>query len=144
MGLLDAMHDEEKKKAVVADCCTLIDEEVSSKGGLSGIAVKAGYAAVKGIKPGFIKSTVEHLLPDFAEKLDPLWAEGMKTGKPTDFILSNKSRVADALLTVTDERARKSNKGMVKSTYEKLRGSAKKNVEEALPRLAKLLEKHAK
>ena len=51
MGLGDVINDPKKKPAIVADCCTLIDEEVSSKGGLSGLAVKAGYAAVKGVKP---------------------------------------------------------------------------------------------
>ena len=144
MGLADALKDDTKKAAIVNDCCTLVDEEVAAKGGLSGIAVKAGYAAVKGIKPGFIKSTIDHLLPEFAEKLDPLWTEAAKTPAPGSFLTSNKGRVADALLAVTDARAAKSNKGMVKSTYEKLRGSAKKNVEEAVPRLAKLLEKHLK
>jgi hypothetical protein len=144
MGLADALNDDSKKTAIVNDCCTLLDEEVSSKGGLSGLAVKAGYSAVKGIKPGFIRHTVEHLLPEFAEKLDPVWADAQKTPAPGNFLVSNKGRVADALLAVTDARAARSNKGMVKSTYEKLRGSAKKNVEEAVPRLAKLLEKHLK
>ena len=144
MGLADALREESKKSAIVTDCCTLLDEEVSAKGGLSGIAVKAGYAAVKGIKPGFVKHTVEHLLPEFADKLDPIWEEAAKTASPSGHLVSNKSRVADALLAVTDARAAKSTKGMVKSTYERLRSSAKKNVEEAVPRLAKLLEKHVK
>ncbi|MFO0593051.1 MAG: hypothetical protein U0441_36250 [Polyangiaceae bacterium] len=144
MGLADALKDDTKKAAIVADCCTLVDEEVSDKGGLSGIAVKAGYAAVKGIKPGFIKHTIEHLLPEFAAQLDPLWSEAVSKGTYARHLLDNKSRVADALLAVTDARAKKSDKGMVKSTYEKLRGSAKKNVEEAVPRLGRLLEKHLK
>ena len=50
----------------------VVDEEVAAKGGLSGIAVKAGYAAVKSIKPGFIGQVVEKLLPEFAAQLDPL------------------------------------------------------------------------
>jgi hypothetical protein len=144
MGLSDVLKDDAKKNAIVNDCCTLIDEEVSSKGGLSGLAVKAGYSAVKGIKPGFIKHTVEVLLPEMAEKLDPLWDDAKKTGNATGYLLSNKSKVADALLSVTDARAARSNKGIVKGTYDKLRGSAKKNVEEAVPRLAKLLDKHLK
>lgn len=144
MGLADALKDDTKKAAIVADCCTLVDEEVSDKGGLSGIAVKAGYAAVKGIKPGFIKHTIEHLLPEFAAQLDPLWTEAVTKGTYAKHLNDNKSRVADALLAVTDARAKKSDKGVVKGTYEKLRGSAKKNVEEAVPRLGRLLEKHLK
>jgi hypothetical protein len=143
MGLKDATNDPTKKAAIVADCCTLVDEEVSHKSGLSGLAVKAGYAAVKGVKPGFIPHVVEQLLGDFATQLDPLWEEGKQSGKPVDFITSNKSRVADALLSVTDGKAKTSKSGVVRGTYDKLRGSAKKNVEEAVPRLARLLEKHA-
>jgi hypothetical protein len=51
--------------------------------------------------------------------------------------------VADALLSVTDSKAKGAKSSVVRGTYEKLRGSAKKNVEEAVPRLAKLLQKHA-
>jgi hypothetical protein len=142
MSLGDVIHDPTKKPAIVADCCTLIDEEVAAKGGLSGLAVKAGYAAVKGIKPGFVKDVVEKLLPEFATQLDPIWEEGKKTGNAAAFLQSNKSRVADALLSVTDEKSRHAKSSIVRGTYEKLRGSAKKNVEEAVPRLARLLTKH--
>jgi hypothetical protein len=142
MSLSDVLKDDAKKSAIVNDCCTLIDEEVASKGGLSGLAVKAGYSAVKGIKPGFIKHTVEVLLPEFASMLDPVWEDANKSGNAGGYLVSNKGKVADALLAVTDARAAKSNKGLVKSTYEKLRSSAKKHVEEAVPRLSKVLEKH--
>src|SRR3712207_8783558 len=42
----------------------LIDAEVKDKGGISGLAIKAGYSTVKGIKPGFVEKAVEDLLPD--------------------------------------------------------------------------------
>ena len=121
----------------------LVDEEVSAKSGLSGFAVKAGYAAVKGIQPGFITQVVEKLLPEFAAQLDPIWEEGQKSGDAAGHMTSNKSKVADALLSVTDGKAKNAKSSVVRGTYEKLRGSAKKNVEEAVPRLAKLLQKHA-
>jgi hypothetical protein len=142
MSLGDAINEPSKRAAIVADCCKLIDEEVSDKGGLSGLAVKAGYAAVKGIKPGFIADVVERLLPEFAGKIDAIWEEGKKDGDPGRYFVSNKSRVADALLSVTDAKAKNTKSSVVRGTYEKLRGSAKKNVEEAVPRLAKLLQKH--
>ena len=44
----------EQRRRVIADCCQLIDEEVSRKGGFSGAAIKLGYATVKAVKPGFI------------------------------------------------------------------------------------------
>ncbi|WP_437578204.1 DUF6918 family protein [Sorangium sp. So ce887] len=143
MGLSETLLDANKKSRVIADCCTLVDEEVASKGGLSGLAVKAGYAAVKGIKPGFIAQVVEKLLPEFAKKLDPLWVEAAGSGNASSYLTTNRSRVADALLSVTDEKAKTSTSGVVRGTYEKLRGSAKKNVEDAVPRLAQLIQKHA-
>jgi hypothetical protein len=143
MSLADAINEPSKKAAVVADCVKLVDEEVADKGGLSGLAVKAGYAAVKGVKPGFITEVVEKLLPEFAASIDSIWEEGKKTGNASSHFVGNKSRVADALLSVTDEKSKHAKSAVVRSTYEKLRGSAKKNVEEAVPRLAKLLEKHA-
>jgi len=136
MSLGDVINDPSKKSALVADCCQLIDDEVSDKGGFSGAAVKMGYHAVKGIKPGFITEVVEKLLPEFAGPIDAIWAEGKQN------FVSNKSRVADALLSVTDAKAKNAKSSVVRGTYDKLRGSAKKHVEDAVPRLSKLLEKH--
>lgn len=143
MGLVEALADGAKKDSVVADVCKLVDEEVASKGGLSGIALKAGYAAVKGVKPGFVQSVVNKLLPDFAAKLDPLWADGVKDGKPVAYLERERSRVADALLSVTDSKIDKAQSDLVRGTYKKLRGSAKKNVEDAVPRLARLVERYS-
>jgi hypothetical protein len=143
MSLGDAINEPSKKAAVVADCCKLIDDEVSDKGGLSGLAVKAGYHAVKGIKPGFINEVVDKLLPEFASSIDAIWDEGRKSGNASSHFVASKSRVADALLAVTDEKSKHAKSSVVRGSYEKLRGTAKKNVEEAVPRLAKLLEKHA-
>lgn len=142
--LAEVLTSDAKKAAVVDDCCTLIDEEVADKGGLSGLAIKAGYSAVKGIKPGFIKHVVSDLLPEFAKVLDPVYAESKSSNQPVSaFFNSNSGRVADALLSITDAKAQRSKSGMVKGTYDKLRGTAKKNVEAAVPRLGKLVERHA-
>jgi len=56
---------------VIGDCVQLITEEVDSKGGLTGIAVKATFAVVKAVKPGFINEAVDHMLNDFVGRLDP-------------------------------------------------------------------------
>ena len=143
MSLADALTDESKKPLIVKDACELIDEEVKDKGGISGLAIKAGYGAVKGIKPGFVQHAVEDLLPEFAKALDPIYADAKSQNKNVaDFFANNASRVADALLSITDAKAQRAKSGVAKGAYDKLRGSAKKNVEQAAPRLGKLLEKH--
>ena len=144
MSTLSEVLNGDKKALVVEDCLALIDAEVKDKSGISGLAIKAGYGAVKGVKPGFIKQAVTDLLPEFAKALEPLHDEAVTEKKPVaDFFASNSGRVADALLAITDAKAARSKSGVVKGTYEKLRGTAKTHVESAVPRLAKLLQKHA-
>jgi hypothetical protein len=143
-NLTEALVSESKRASVADDCVALIDAEVADKGGLSGLAIKAGYRTVQGIKPGFVRQVAFDLLPDFAIALEPLYQEAKSSGLPVrEHFGANAPRVADALLSITDEKAKRAKSGMVKGTYEKLRGSAKKNVEAAVPRLAAMIEKHA-
>jgi hypothetical protein len=142
-SLIEALTGEAKKKDVIKDCCDLIDAEVKDKGGISGLAIKAGYSTVKGIKPGFVEKAVEDLLPEFAKALDPIYADAKSQNMPvSDFFVQNSGRVADALLSITDAKAARAKSGVAKGAYDKLRGSAKKNVEQAVPRLSKLIEKY--
>ena len=143
-NLSEALTGDSKKSVVIDDCVALIDAEVADKGGLTGLAIKAGYKTVQGIKPGFVRQVVTDLLPEFAVALDPIFQEAKAKGSGVrEHFTSNTPRVADALLKITDDKAKRSKSGMVKGTYEKLRGSAKKNVEAAVPRLAAMIEKHA-
>jgi hypothetical protein len=134
---------EPKRHQVVDDAVKVLDAEVSDKGGLGGLAIKAAFSVVKGIKPGFIRDVVDTLLPDFLKALDPIYQESVTAGKrPGEYLKAHAGRVADALLSITDARAARAERPVIKSTYEKLRPSAKKHVESAAPRLASLLDKH--
>lgn len=141
--LPEVLTSDDKRARVVQDCLSLIDAEVADKGGISGMTIKAGYKAVKGIKPGFLQKVVHDLLPEFAAAMDPIYQEALEQGQPVrSYFVQNQSRLADALLAITDGRAQRTKSGVVKSAYERLRGSAKKNVEQAVPRLGALIEKH--
>lgn len=143
-NLADVLASPEKNTAVVEDCCSLVDLEVADKSGISGLAIKAGFAAVKGVKPGFVKNTVRDLLPEFARAVEPIYAEAKAKNEPVGaYFTKNASRAADLLLALTDGKAERSPHAIVKATYGRLRGSAKKNVEQAMPRVGKLIEKHA-
>jgi hypothetical protein len=142
--LAEVLTSEDKKSRVVSDTLAIIDAEVADKGGISGMAIKAGYRAVKGIKPGFVEKVVSDLLPEFADAVEPIYREAVERSRPVrDYFVENRTRVADSLLAITDGRATRTKSGVVKATYDRLRGSAKKNVEEAVPRLGELIEKHA-
>jgi hypothetical protein len=58
------------------------------------------------------------------------------------YFATHQQEVAEALLAVTDTRAGSSEHGSVKGAYGKLRGSARKNVESAVPGLGKIIEKY--
>jgi len=128
---------------VVADCVKLIEEEVDSKGGLTGLAVKGAFALVRAVKPGFVTEAVDHMLNDFVSRLEPFWAEAQSKNEPIGPLLNARAcQVSDALLAISDERAAKSTNGTLKKAYEKLRPTGKKHVEAAVPRIGRLLAKY--
>jgi len=144
MGLSEQLLNPNKKAMIVDDCCTMIESQLASKSGISGIAFKTAFAALKGVKPGYIPHVVEQLLPQCFTAIDPIWSEGVQKGDPVEHLVESRSRTADALLSVTDERVQKTNRSIVRGTYDKLRGSAKQHVEQAVPDLAKVIDKYTK
>lgn len=128
---------------VIADCERLIDEEVSSKG-LTGIPIKAAYAVVKAVKPGFVPEVIDHMLDDFAARLDPIYQQAVAKNEPVAaYFASHAGEVAEALLAITDGRAERAKNQTLKSAYSKLRPTGKKHVEAAVPRLGRLVAKYA-
>jgi hypothetical protein len=143
-SLKEQLGTGEKRSQVIEDAMKVLDEEVADKGGLTGLAVKGGYKVVQGVRPGFVRDVVTGLLDDFLDSMDPLYQEAKQKGRPAGaFLVENKSRVAEALLGVTDRKAQRADNGVLSSAYKKLRPMAKGQVEAAAPRLAQLLEKHA-
>jgi hypothetical protein len=144
--LKDILIAPERREAVVADLQVLVDNEVASKSGMSGFAVKGSFAVVKKFKSGFIPHAIDQMLPEFAHKLQPYYSryEPTRDGSLGDFLVKNSSAVSDILLGVADSRARQSGHETVKKAYLKLRPQAKKHVEHALPALGDLIERHAK
>ncbi|MBD2413777.1 hypothetical protein FACHB389_31575 [Nostoc calcicola FACHB-389] len=144
MGLSEGLLDPAKKAVVVENCCNLIDAQVASKSGIGGMAIKAAFATLKGIKPGYITDVVESLLPQCLDAIDSIWSEGLQKGDPVEYLVENRSRTADVLLSITDAIVEKSTRQIVRGTYNKLRGSAKQHVEEAVPDFAKVIYRYTK
>ena len=144
MNLNDVLNDEAKRASIIEDVCHLVDNEVGKQRGLSGVAVKAGYKLVQGVKPGFVRNVVQALLPEFAAALEPIREQAVAQGQTVSgYFSAHTAEVAEALLAVTDGRAQRSEHGSVKGAYGKLRGSARKNVESAVPGLGKIIEKYS-
>ncbi|MBP5973658.1 hypothetical protein HW132_13155 [Brasilonema sp. CT11] len=144
MRLSDDLLNPSKKNIVVADCTKLMDQQVASMQGVSGLAFKAGYTAIKGFAPSYCADAVAMLLPQSLTAIDPIWSEGIQSGDPVQHLTQNSSRTADAILSITDAKIEKTKNKALRGVYDKLRNSAKKHVEEAVPGLAKIIDNHTK
>jgi len=142
MGLSDILLNENNRETFVDDCVKLIDQQVAAASGLGGLALKAAYSTVKGIRADYCAQVVDQLLPEISIALDPMWTEAVTNGSPVEYLTQRKSQVADELLQISDARVENSTRAMVKGAYGKLRPSAKNYVENGIPDLAKIIDKY--
>jgi hypothetical protein len=145
--LKDVLLQPGKRPQILNECEQLLDEEVASKGGLSGLAVKGAFKMVKAVKPGMIREAIDGLLDDFVARMEPFYGQWQAAGggvSVADYFAGKSAEVADALLGITDERAARSKNGTLKKAYESLRPQGKKHVQEAMPRLGRMIERHSK
>lgn len=146
MSLVEQLTQPGKRGAIVRDAAVVLDAEVADKRGFSGVAVKGAFKVVRGLKPGFIPDTIDALLDDFVKQVEPFydsWKAAPK-GTLTQHFVANGPAVADSLLFITDERARKSPHKTLVKTYGKLRPMGKEHVTASMPRVGALIEKHTK
>ncbi len=131
--------------AVIADCHKLIEQEISTKSGVSGTAVKAAYKTANTFAPGYLKRKVEQFVPEMVVQLEPFWADFSASGSSGfgDYLVKHADEVSEALLSVTDAHAAQSNKPTIVKAYQAVRGSAAKHIAAALPNLGSLVQKYA-
>jgi len=130
---------------VTADCLKLIEQEVSAKSGVSGTAVKLAYKTASTFASGYLQSTVESLVPDMADGLQPYWADFAGSGAAEfgDYLVKRSDEVSEALLSVTDARAGVCQRPTILKAYRAVRGGAARHVAAALPNLGSLVQKYA-
>jgi hypothetical protein len=138
--LVDTLGREPVRPKVIEETVGLIDSQVKTKGFL----IKGAYSTIKTIKKGFVAETVDALLDDWLGRLQPHYDkwETAKASTFADYVIARSDDVAEDLLKVTDERAARTSHTTAKKMYGRMRDSAKRNVVEAIPDLARLLEKH--
>jgi hypothetical protein len=144
--LKDTLLAANRRSRVVDECVQLVDEQVASKSGLSGVAVRAVYAVVGRIKPAYVREAVDALLDDFVARLEPHhadWSRDPQGATFESYLCRHATRVADDLLGVTDARAGRAKNATVRKSYEKLRPTAAKHVEAALPGIARIVARHS-
>jgi hypothetical protein len=149
-SLPESWIDESKRLALMEDCCTLIDNEVRAKRGLKGATLRAGFAAVRRVKPGIIGYEVGKLMPAFLSALDPFYQQSRTISGDDGTQAASQLRielekdppaVAEALLEITDELIRRA-RVPIQMAYSSMRGEARTHLEIAVPGLANVLVKH--
>ncbi|MCB9556694.1 MAG: hypothetical protein H6707_11370 [Deltaproteobacteria bacterium] len=138
-------QDPEKRAVLVADCVALVDAEVKSKSGLTGVAVKTCYGLVKAIKPKIMENAIDGLLDDFTavlQRYHELFQQAGSPGTMENFLADRAGDVSEELLQVTDVRARNSSNRTIVKAYNKLRPKGKLHVEQAVPNVGALLDRH--
>ncbi|HUC59417.1 MAG TPA: hypothetical protein VMA95_18585 [Streptosporangiaceae bacterium] len=130
---------------VVDDCLTLIDREVSDKSGVGGTGIKLAYKTAKTFAPNYLHNTMESLLPDIADKLQPFWADFSESGGSDfgDYLSKRGEEVSEALLQMADHRATLSDRPVIVKAYQAVRGTAARHIEAALPAVGQLVAKYA-
>jgi len=146
MSYLKERLESIERSVVIQDTVRLIDDEVSRKSGISGMAIKGGYKVVKKLQSGrMIDKAVDMLLDDFTSALAPMHDEFRGQDAVTsfsDFLVQQNTRASDALLKITDDKAARAKTRVIKKTYDQLRGQAERHVLDALPGVGRLIDRH--
>ncbi|HEY7222556.1 MAG TPA: hypothetical protein VH561_02920 [Micromonosporaceae bacterium] len=143
--LSDVLRADGAQQQVVADTKAVIEQELAAKSGVSATLLKAAYKAVTTLAPGYYESRIEQLVPGVLDRLQPFWTDFQSSGSGQfgEYLSARGKDVSDALLAVTDERAKISKRTAVTAVYNSVRGSAAEHIQTALPAVGSLVEKYA-
>lgn len=133
------------QQQIAADCQALVEAELAGKSGVSAAALKVAYKVVTAFAPGYYQTTVESLVPDMLDRLQPFWVDfhAAGGGQFGDYLAKRGEEVSEALLGVTDDIAQRAERAAVVKAYNAVRGGAGKHIEAALPAVGTLVEKYA-
>ncbi len=144
-NLQTVLNKDGARQAVIDDSVTLVQEEVNRKKGISGFAIKNGYKVVSKLKGGYMTHImVDKMLDQFVSSLEPFYAQYQAAGNGSfaAFLAEREDAVAEALLAATDQRRQAESNKMLTGAYDKLRPMAKRNVQEAVPGIGRMIENH--
>jgi hypothetical protein len=143
--LPDILLTDGAQQQIAADCQALVGQELSAKSGVSAAALKVAYKAVTTFTPGYYQSTVESMVPDLLQRLQPFWADfhAAGGGQFGDYLAKRGDEVSEAMLRVTDDMAHGSERPALVKAYNVVRGGAGRHIEAALPAVGTLVEKYA-
>ncbi len=136
------LADPATRTAVIADGVKLVNDEVASKTGFRGAAIRAGFKAFRAIAPNITERAVAKVLPHFAPVIDPYWDQAATSADPVEWFGNHDAEIAEAMLGVTDDLADRAKNRVMIRVYRGLRGQAHGHVSAAVPGVARLIQKH--
>jgi len=140
------VEDPGSRQTLIRDCVHLIENEVRSKKGVSGMAVKTAFSVVKAIRPGMLSQSVDGLLDELMSQIQPLFEKYQREGSSTTleaYLGARADDAAEGLLAVTDRRAQRARNRTLVKVYQRLRPRGKGHVVVAVPAVGALLDRHA-
>lgn len=141
-SLVDQLGVEPMRSAVIADAEALVHKRVKAADGLDGIALTAAYKTIKSVDSGYISRVIDGMLDDCLDALQPLYDDWLDNGTGTfsEYLDDHAGKVADALLDVSDAKAKSASNGAVKSAYSAVRSYGRKYVKKAAGGIGKIIE----
>ena len=109
-----------REKSIQA-CIELLNNEVASKKGLSGFAIRRAYQTLCALKPNAPHRLIDHLFDDFMAEYEKLGPEPKQLGQ--------------AWLSIIDLKAKPYQHTALYSAYQMLKPSALAHIEAAIPKL---------
>ena len=140
--LADILGAPHHRDAVIVDVVRLVEAQVASRSGLTGISLRAALGMVRAARPDLLQRAVARLLPEFAAALDPLYQRFRASREDRDFsvfLQKNADGATAALLATADARVAGLTNASLKSVYARFRSLGEAEVHAAVTPLSKLI-----
>lgn len=145
-SLKEIMEDPSVSQSVLQDGLRVLDEEISRRSGIGGLAIKGAYKISKSVQGGrTLEKALHILIPEFINKLDPYYARFQEEGDGKtweEYLHPYYGIIADELLAVTDQKIQGTDNRAIRGAYDKLRPKARKEVIRSLPALTHMMERY--
>lgn len=132
------------QEALVNDLARTVETHIASKSGITGMAMKMGFNALRSAKPDIAVRATRTLLPDIAQALDPLHSE-FTSGEGKDFgnfLGQHAERAAQLVIGAADRRIGSIENTTAKAVYQRFRSSASDELQKLMPSLGQVLARH--
>ena len=139
--LADLLLAPERRDALIARTAQWVDTHVGALAGLRGMAMRAGLAAARAVRPDAVERGVTRLLPEFAAALEPFWQDFRASGG-RDFgayLRQHAAPASAAMMARVDARMAGTSHRALAAAYRRLRGTLAAELERTLPDVARML-----